>query len=217
MSIAVPLGSNTADFNGMIKLNDTGVFIWERLSEDVTLDELVKAVASEYDVDEAVARADCEAFVASLRKGGFIEGITISEHLATDGIYVGPSIGISMYPMLKSGKTTVVIKSIDGVTPQKHDVLLYKVGDRYILHRLLAEKGDNYIIRGDNCYRKEIVPKSAIIGYLSEYHRGNKKIACSGFGWRSYARAVRLFYPVRFVYHGIKAVLRRIFSKSKAK
>ena len=214
MNVAVPLGSNTADFNGMIKLNDTGVFIWEKLCDNTSFEELVRLVAAEYEVDEDTVREDCENFIKQLSQGGFLEGVTITEQLASDGFFVGPSMGISMYPMLKTGKTTIVVSAIGDKQPKKNDVLLYKVGEKYILHRLLAVEGDFYIIRGDNCYVKERVEKDSIIGILTEYHRGNKKIVCDGFRWRSYARAVHFFYPVRFCYHKFKDLIKKVVGKA---
>lgn len=59
--------SNKTSFEGIITLNDTGVFMWEQLSKGVTLDELVDAMLNEYDIDESVARTDAEAFINKLR------------------------------------------------------------------------------------------------------------------------------------------------------
>lgn len=44
-----------------------GSRVFELLGEDRTLDELVETVVGEYEVDEATARRDVEAFVGRLR------------------------------------------------------------------------------------------------------------------------------------------------------
>ena len=62
------------DLNMMITLNDTGAFLWERLQEDVSEDELVCALLQEYDVDEATARRSVAAFVGNLKENGFLAG-----------------------------------------------------------------------------------------------------------------------------------------------
>ena len=60
------------DLNMMIKLNDTGRFLWENLQKDTTVDELVGEVLKNYDIDEASARNYIEAFVKELEKNGFL-------------------------------------------------------------------------------------------------------------------------------------------------
>ena len=40
----------------MIKLNEIGAFLWEKLSEDIEEEKLVEAVTDAYDIDSATAR-----------------------------------------------------------------------------------------------------------------------------------------------------------------
>lgn len=60
-------------FNGMQTLNETGSFLWNFLQTDVTKDELLTKLLSEYDVDEATAKNDIDAFLSSLDKAGLLE------------------------------------------------------------------------------------------------------------------------------------------------
>lgn len=60
------------DLNMMINLNDTGRFLWEQLQKETTVDEVVKAVLANYDIDEASARSYVEAFVKELEKNDFL-------------------------------------------------------------------------------------------------------------------------------------------------
>lgn len=57
----------------MITLNETGKFLWEYLEKGAKLEDLVAAMLSEYDVDEATAKAGVERFVAKLNANGFLE------------------------------------------------------------------------------------------------------------------------------------------------
>ena len=70
--VAVPVEGDV-DLNMMITLNGTGAFLWERLQEDVSVDQLVNALLAEYDVDEATARRSVNAFVGKLKENGFID------------------------------------------------------------------------------------------------------------------------------------------------
>lgn len=65
--VVIPVSSVLVDFNGMITLNETGVFLWRQLEEDRTVDELVEALRNEYDVDEKTAREDIGAFLDEIR------------------------------------------------------------------------------------------------------------------------------------------------------
>ena len=69
--MVLPSG-NELDLNMMITLNETGKFLWERISEGAEINDLVKALLDEYDVDEATARASVERFVARLNENGFL-------------------------------------------------------------------------------------------------------------------------------------------------
>lgn len=71
--IVVPLGSQVVDFSSIIKLTDTGAFLWSKLSSDVSSDELVSALTAEYDVDIATATRDVSAFITKLRDADLLE------------------------------------------------------------------------------------------------------------------------------------------------
>ncbi len=71
--VVVPTGEASVEFNGMINLNESGAFLWNKLSEGATEDELVEALTSEYEVDDERARADVELFVKKMREAKLVE------------------------------------------------------------------------------------------------------------------------------------------------
>ena len=71
--VVVALGAASKQFNGLIKLNDTGRFLWDKLSVGCDEGELVEAVASEYDVDKETAARDIKVFVDTLKGAGVLE------------------------------------------------------------------------------------------------------------------------------------------------
>ncbi len=71
--IVVAVGEAVKSFNGVINLNETGALLWKTLAEGSDEDGLVKALLSEYDVEEGVARADAKAFIAKLEEAGLVE------------------------------------------------------------------------------------------------------------------------------------------------
>ena len=71
--LLVPVGRTAIDMNGMLTLNDTGAFLWEKLPEAENEAALVSALLEEYEVDRATAAADVEDFLAKLRKLDVVE------------------------------------------------------------------------------------------------------------------------------------------------
>ena len=72
--VAVPVGETSKTYHGMVRLNSTGAFLWNKLTEaDQTEDSLVAALLDEYEVDEATARADVQKLVAALKEGKVLE------------------------------------------------------------------------------------------------------------------------------------------------
>lgn len=70
--IIIPTGKTILEFNGLITVNEVGVDLWNMLQEDVTMEDLVKGILAEYDVEEQVAREDIQEFLDTLVKGGIL-------------------------------------------------------------------------------------------------------------------------------------------------
>ena len=116
-----------------------------------------------------------------------VQKCTIEEALLQTGKYIGPTVGVSMLPMLNNRRDTIVVKA-KNERLQPLDVALYKRGDGYILHRVLSVTQTGYIIRGDNCYSDEIVPEEAVIGVLTEFFRKNKHYYCTDEKYLCYVK-----------------------------
>ncbi len=71
--VVVATGEKTVDFNGIMTLNETGNFLWEKLVDGTTKEELVEAMLAEYDVDAATATADIERFLTKLEEADLAE------------------------------------------------------------------------------------------------------------------------------------------------
>ena len=71
---AVAVGEDNVHFNGMVKLNSTGKFIFELLNQgDKSLEEITNAMVSQYDVSREVACNAVSAFIDNIRDAGLIE------------------------------------------------------------------------------------------------------------------------------------------------
>ena len=56
----MPVDDNIGKFDGTVLFNDVSAFIWEKMKEPVSRDDLLKAILDEYEVDEATAAADLD-------------------------------------------------------------------------------------------------------------------------------------------------------------
>ncbi len=130
--------------------------------------------------------------------------------LNDEGILVSTTSGISMYPLLRDRRDTVIIKKPTGRL-KKYDVPLYRRGDQYVLHRIIKVLPDSYIIRGDNCEAKEYgITDSQIIGVLDGIYRGDKYIPVAKHSYRLYAALHhKAILPVKVFFRRAKRVVRR--------
>ena len=71
-NIVVSVGAEV-NFNGMLTLNDTGVYLWNLLQSDTTKEEILNKMLEEYDVSEEIASKDIDAFIEKLRQANILE------------------------------------------------------------------------------------------------------------------------------------------------
>lgn len=70
--VIIPVGKTVIEFNGLITVNEVGVSIWNMLQNEVTFDQIVQGILSEYEVEESVAREDIREFLDQLIDGGIL-------------------------------------------------------------------------------------------------------------------------------------------------
>lgn len=73
-NVVVPIGQQISEFNGLIKLNDSGAFLWNILKEGSSKEELVDKLQEEYEVDRDFAENDVEKFIQILKERDMLEG-----------------------------------------------------------------------------------------------------------------------------------------------
>ena len=70
--VLVPVGEATKEFPGMITMNPTSAYLWEKLAQPQTVDTLAAALLERYDVAQEKARQDVESFLGVLTKVGAV-------------------------------------------------------------------------------------------------------------------------------------------------
>lgn len=71
-SIVIAVGDEALNFNGIITINGAGTFLWEKLINGADKDTLLRAMLSEYDIDEATASADIDEFLLKLKNADLL-------------------------------------------------------------------------------------------------------------------------------------------------
>lgn len=63
----VAIGAASEQFNGMIRVNETGAFLWNALKDGITEEALVGKMLERFeDLDEATAKADLAEFLSAI-------------------------------------------------------------------------------------------------------------------------------------------------------
>lgn len=71
--ILSPTGSRIKEFRATIVMNELSAFVWNKLQEEVTRNELIDAILSEYDVDSDNAAKDLDELLTKFREYGILE------------------------------------------------------------------------------------------------------------------------------------------------
>ena len=73
-NIIIPIGKEADQVHGIIRLNDSGAFLWDCLSNGKeTNSQLEQALIDKYKIDPSVAREDVLFFINNLKSIGCLE------------------------------------------------------------------------------------------------------------------------------------------------
>lgn len=72
--VLVGEGTETVNFNRLVKFNDVAAFLWQKASEmdDFTAETLAAAITAEYNVDDETAINDTRKLLADWQKEGLL-------------------------------------------------------------------------------------------------------------------------------------------------
>ena len=123
--------------------------------------------------------------------------MTFEEMLDERGYVVYTNVGTSMMPLLRQRHDIIEIRPKEGRC-ERYDVILYKVGDHYILHRVLEPRDGYYIVAGDNNAFLEHVADEQVLGVMTRIVRNGKDVTMDSPRYRAYVHLWCDFLPVRF-------------------
>ena len=137
--------------------------------------------------------------------------------LKENGYYVSTPSGRSMRPFIKGGVDVVTVLPLDGEAALFDAVLYYRSNGEHVIHRIVWKKKDLYLIRGDNCYYTERVPKERVSGVVHTIQRGEKTVSVKTGGYRLAVFIWHMIYPLRFLMHGAYRCLVRIQNRARGR
>ena len=72
-TLVVATGEASKSFHGMIKLNETAKFIWERLIAGKDEDQILADMTEVYKEDPGVMKTELRSFMEKIEKAGFFD------------------------------------------------------------------------------------------------------------------------------------------------
>ena len=119
------------------------------------------------------------------------------QELEERGHYYSVPRGVSMLPMIRSGKDIVEVRRLDRLAARGELVLYVRGADQGVLHRVIRVREHDYVIAGDNCWRREIVPHEKVVGFVGSFYRNGKWYSVDHRGYRLYSRLWTALFPLR--------------------
>ncbi len=147
-----------------------------------------------------------------------MSNITFEEIIRREGRLVYTNVGDSMLPLIRQGRDLLVIEKTSGRL-KKYDVPLYKRDSgQYVLHRILKVRQEDYVICGDNRWRREYgITDRHIIGVLTAVVRDGREISVTDWRYRVYVHVWCDFFPLRALVLIFLRGLRRLKRRKRRK
>ncbi len=144
--------------------------------------------------------------------------------LETQGYLLYTNVGFSMLPLLRQRQDIIEIRKKEPGRCKKYDVVLYKRGENYILHRILKVLPEGYLIAGDhNTFVERDITDEKILGVMTRVIRNGKDIYMDNLWYRLYVHLWCDCWPLRMsIIRGsrkvrglLRAVKRRLFPRKR--
>ncbi len=131
----------------------------------------------------------------------------IEDAVARGNFVIHPK-GVSMWPMIRHGKDSVVINPVSGRL-KKYDIPLYKDRlDRYVVHRVIEVNDEGYVICGDGLFEKEYdITDKNVIGVVTGFFRKEKYISADD---KKYLRYVHFWVDNFYLRKPVIKLVRKI-------
>ena len=119
--------------------------------------------------------------------------------------------------LLRQRKDIIEIRKKDPtIRCKRYDVVLYKWGDKYILHRVLKVRPSDYVICGDhNIWREYGITDAQILGIMTRVIRNGKAITTDNTWYKLYSHLWCDFFYIRVSILYFKKLFYMVLGKAK--
>ena len=142
------------------------------------------------------------------------EQTTFEAYLEEYGSLTYSNVGVSMLPLLRQGLDLFTVERKGDARCQVGDVVLYRrPPDKFVLHRVVEVRPEEYVILGDNCVSREYgIRDEDILGVMTGYVRNGKAHSVRERGYRAYTAIWLGTEPLRI---RLKKTLNRLKRRRK--
>lgn len=145
----------------------------------------------------------------------------IEEKLGQGGEITFKPHGTSMLPLLRQDIDSVTIGAVRCM-PKRLDVILYRrAGGQFVLHRIIGEDSNGFILCGDNQFIREYgVTEDMIIGVMTGFCRNGRQVNMNGILYGTYKRCLRMrrcFLYTKDLFRRVRRKAWRILNRTKGR
>ena len=139
--------------------------------------------------------------------------MNIAQYLSENGTLTYSNRGVSMWPLLREGRDMFTLRRKGAERCRRGDVVLYRrPPDKYVLHRVIAVRENDYVILGDNCIAYEYgITDADILGVMTGFTRGGRDYSVECSVYRLYTFIILHTITIRtFMKRVISWVIRKL-------
>lgn len=143
---------------------------------------------------------------------------TFEEVLDKEHKLIYTNVGDSMYPLIQEGRDLIVIEKCNG-RMKRFEIPLYKRDNgKYVLHRIIKVRDEDYLTCGDNRWALESgVTDRHIIGKLTKVIRDGKEISFDSANYKLYVFLWCRLFPIRAAIFWVRDLPKRVVKKIRRK
>ena len=136
--------------------------------------------------------------------------------LENSGVITVVPKGNSMWPFIKGGKCTVIIKKPISPINQLDVVLFQRENGDFVLHRVTKIDGEELVVKGDNFNYQENISSAQVLGVMEGFYYKNKYTASND---QKYIKRVHKWYKntlcvkIKKGFFGLWQLKKRILTK----
>ncbi|MBQ1903283.1 MAG: S24/S26 family peptidase [Ruminococcus sp.] len=137
--------------------------------------------------------------------------MTYEDFLESNGELTYTNVGTSMMPLLKQHRDLFTVRRKGSARCRAGDVVLYRrPPNKYVLHRVVEVRKNDYVILGDNCINKEYgITDGDIIGVMTGYVRKGRTHTVKDRSYRIYKAYIMHTIPLRVLFKKVKLKTKR--------